>query len=228
MRADFPPAELLRRQVQSLFPPGVVAGVARIGETAPLIDAEGNGLARMVPARQAEFIAGRLALRRAQAELGVPPFALINGPDRSPQWPDGYCGSISHAGGVAVVALCHSESGFGSLGLDIEEDRELSPELQENVLLPLERAALARCDHAGRQARLIFCVKECVYKAQYMFSRQLFGFEVIAVTLSDGAFMAQFMADMAPFRAGDCLKGRYVFTNGLVIAGMALRDTQPR
>ncbi|MCC5986613.1 MAG: 4'-phosphopantetheinyl transferase superfamily protein [Pararhodobacter sp.] len=219
----------LLEQVRGLFardlPLGL--GLARIGEGGEsiLIGAEGDGLGRMVPKRRAEFAAGRLALRRAQAALGVAPFAVASSTNRAPFWPEGFCGSISHDGGVAIAVLGRRQGGLQSLGLDIEEDRALPAELHDSVLLESERAAIAGCENGGLKARTIFSIKECVYKAQYPLSLRLFGFEVIEVALDArrGAFCARFMEDVAPFRAGECITGRYSAVGGLIVSTVALR-----
>lgn len=178
----------------------------------------------MVPARQAEFTAGRLALRRAQAALGVTGFALPNGPDRAPIWPEGYCGSISHAGAVAIAVMGRRTDGLQALGLDIEDDAALPEELHESVLRPAEQAGLRGRDDAGRRARAIFCIKECVYKAQYPLSGRLFGFDMIEVSLApeSGTFTARFMGDAPPFQAGDCQQGRYSACDGLIVSALAI------
>lgn len=220
--------EALLKSVRGLFPGEVAVGLARIGTAGKscLTGAESDGLEQMVPARQAEFIAGRHALRRAQAALGVAGFALPNGPDRAPIWPGGYCGSISHAGGLAMAVLGRCRGGLRSLGLDIEEDTELESDLHETVLVPAERGALHGNDDAGRRAKAIFCIKECVYKAQYPLSRVIFGFEAIEVRphAASRTFVARFLTDIAPFRAGNCLQGRYLACKGLIVAGLALPE----
>ena len=230
-------AAALLARVRALFPPDLRLGlgVARLGEgsDAHLMAQENKALGRVAPLRRAEFAAGRLALRRAQAALGVTPFAVPNGADRAPAWPRGFCGSISHAGGVAMAVLGRQDGGLRSLGLDIEVYEALPAALHDSVLLPPERAGIGGGIDAGRWAQAIFCIKECVYKAQYPLTGQLFGFEVIEVTQGSvafdrgewpGAFTAQFKKDVVPFRAGDCVEGRYSAGGGLIVSAVALRQ----
>lgn len=220
----------LSETVQALFPAGVAAGVARIGEGGEedLLDEERGALARMVPQRKAEYIAGRLALRRAQRALSLPGFSVPNGPDRSPHWPPAFCGSISHAAGLAVAILSRQSNAAHSLGIDIEEDIALPAELLGIVLCPDERALLARED-TDRLARIVFAAKEAVYKAQYPLSLRLFGFDAVAISLDtgQGRFDARFTTDIAPFSAGDRIAGRYSACDGLILAGVALGALHP-
>lgn len=222
-------AAVLLARVRGLFAPDLPLGVgmAQIGEgsLSLLIGSEGDGLGRMVPKRQVEFATGRLALRRAQLALGVTPFAVPNGGDRAPIWPEGFCGSISHEGGVAMAVLGLRQGGLLSLGLDIEEDRELPDDLFESVLVESERAVVCDSENGGRLARAIFSIKECVYKAQYPLSLRLFGFEVIKVKLDarQGTFSGCFLQDVVPFRTGDCVTGRFSSEGGLIVSAVALR-----
>lgn len=219
-----PSRQMFSDGVRALFPAGVALGVARVGEgrTADLLTDELAGLDRMAPARAAEFIAGRLALRHAQKSLSVAGFAVPNAADRSPQWPEGFCGSISHARGLAVAVLAHRSERLLSIGVDIEDDSALPADLHDIVLVPEERAALADKVDAGQQAKAVFVVKEAVYKAQYPLTGRLFGFDQISVSLhpQTGCFDARFNAGIAPFRAGERLNGRYSACGGLVIAGL--------
>lgn len=223
-------SQALAERVRSLFPAEVGLGVALLGEgqSSDLLAAESAGLTRMVPARAAEFIAGRLALRRAQQALSAACFPVPNATDRSPQWPAGFCGSISHACGLAVAVMAHQSDGLQSLGIDIEDDAPLSADLQDIVLVQEERRALAARVDASRKAKIIFSVKEAVYKAQYPLTGKLFGFDQITVSLLSptDCFDARFNADILPFQVGSRVAGRYSTGDGLVVAGVSLGATR--
>lgn len=216
----------LSHGARALFPAAVAVGVAGVGEgrAADLMTEEITALGSMAPNRAAEFIAGRLALRRAQRSLSVPCLAVPNAADRSPQWPAGFCGSISHACGLAIAVLAHRSDRVQSLGVDIEDDAALPADLHDIVLVPEERAALAGKESANRQAKIIFAAKEAVYKAQYLLTRRLFGFEMITVSVQPqaGCFGARFNSGIAPFRSGEHVAGRYSVCGGLIIAGLVL------
>ena len=84
-----------------------------IGMTLP------DHLARAVPKRRAEYLAGRYLARELLAPLGFADFTLLRGEDRAPQWPQGIAGAISHNADTALCAV-HRESGLGGVGLDVE------------------------------------------------------------------------------------------------------------
>lgn len=187
----------------------VAAVPVALGDTGALLGAERAAITGAVPARQREFAAGRMAARMAMGQQMVLPM----GSDRAPLWPDGWSGSITHAGPWAVAAAMR---GQGMVGLDMEPDEDLPEEILDTVLTPIERAALRDL----RQARLIFAIKEAAYKAQYPRSRQIFGFEVFEVRLSGDGFEAVFQQSIGPFQRGEGLFGRFGTAGGFVMAGL--------
>lgn len=198
---------MIRRQLLGLAASvfqGLPVGIAPV-DGVSLKPEEESALKGAVPARQAEFSAGRAAARMA---LGHE-MALPMGPDRAPIWPEGVRGSITHAGGWALAVV-----GPGLTGIDLEPGEDLPEEVRETVLLPQERGA------DGRTARLIFSAKECAYKAQYPVTRQLFSFDTFAVELGEGAFRAVWQHDVGPFRAGQALAGRFAIGDGFILTGI--------
>jgi 4'-phosphopantetheinyl transferase EntD len=133
-----------------------------------LMPEEQAHIARAIPKRRFEFAAGRRAARQALAELGQPSTAIPQAPDRSPIWPDGLTGSITHCDTLCIAALapqtCHR-----SLGIDIEPATPLSADLEPVIATPSEQRALAALPPARRlhMAKQIFCAKEALYKAQH-------------------------------------------------------------
>lgn len=172
------PQQALLALIERLHAPGVHWGIARIDEVAELTASEAASVARAVPARRQEFAAGRLAVRRARAGLGLPSDDLAEGlpagPDRLPLWPDGMTGSISHAAGLAVAAVARPPV---RLGIDLEEDKPLDPGLVEEICLPAEGAM---------PPIRVFSAKEAIFKAEYPRTRVLHGFHGIEVDLARG------------------------------------------
>ena len=145
-----------------LLPPSVVV-VELNGEAAPTALPEGAPTTeRAVPQRVAEFASGRWCAEQALARLGVPFGPVAIGPGREPLWPSGVVGSITHSGTRRAAAVAH-EADVAALGVDVEVDRELPPEVVDDVLTGGERARFA--DGAARLAA--FSVKEAVFKAWF-------------------------------------------------------------
>ena len=147
-------------------------------------------IAQAVSKRQAEYLAARLLLRRLQQQLELMPVQILPGADRSPVWPAGQQGSVSHSGDLVLVGLGNSDG--RRLGVDLEQwltaaqYQELAPAIlsaaeqqwcqRENSNMPL-----------SQQLTLIFAAKEALYKALYPDCRQIMEFSaarVLAITAS--------------------------------------------
>lgn len=185
------------------LPQGVALGQGRDEPLWP-----GEGLTGAVPSRLAEFARGRSAARAAMRALGVEPAATPMNSDRSPQWPTGLTGSISHCAG-ACLAIVGLRADFAGLGLDIEPVQPLTPDLWPVILRPEE---------AGLDPLAVFVAKEAAYKAQFAVTRALFDFQMLSVRLDGAGFRAVFQHPVGRFRAGDGLQGRLVRTPGHVAA----------
>ena len=97
MALDSDPFADLAAALARVLPPGVAVAVEDPAASAEgMFDAEARAVARAVPARRAEFAAGRRAAHRAMERLGVPAAPVAMGSDRAPVWPPGVIGSISH------------------------------------------------------------------------------------------------------------------------------------
>ena len=157
-----------------------------------------------VATRQREFAAGRSAARQAVSLLGHAPTAIPQGPDRTPIWPAGISGSITHSATLCLAAVAHAPA---LIGIDLEPSTPLAPDLWDVILLPAERAALLGHPNAPLLAKMIFSAKEAAYKAQFPRSKTLFGFDAIQITLSDTSFTARFTQSVPGFAAGTTLHG---------------------
>jgi 4'-phosphopantetheinyl transferase EntD len=103
----------------------------------------------------------RIVARELLARAGCENCAVPNAPTGAPIWPSEIVGSLAHDSHVAVAAVApHRE--FASIGIDIEPAEALPIELLKIIATPSERSALASYVYGGR---LLFAVKEAVYKA---------------------------------------------------------------
>lgn len=202
----------------ALFPTEVSVAVCNLAAADPgaLWPEERAAVARAVPRRVTEFAAGRQAARQALSALGLPPLALPRLPDRAPLWPEGIAGSISHSAGLAVAVARRG----APIGVDVEEDLALAPEIWPEISSAAERASLPDGD-AGLWLRRLFAAKEALFKAQAQGARAMFGFDAVHVTLAEEGFDAQFRTDAGAFRTGDVVRGRLALVEGLVLAGVA-------
>ncbi|MGW7238300.1 4'-phosphopantetheinyl transferase family protein [Streptomyces sp. NPDC054804] len=158
--------------IEELLPDSVVA-VEMLGDEAireaPLYPEEAALVARAVPKRRREFSAVRACARRAMEKLGVPPQPVLSGERGAPRWPDGLVGSMTHCEGYWAAALARATD-LASLGIDAEPHAPLPEGVAESVLLPSEQERLRRlvAERPGvHWDRLLFSVKESVYKAWF-------------------------------------------------------------
>lgn len=183
--------------------------------------------ANAVPSRRREFAAGRVAATQAMRALGLQPMPVRMAEDRSPVWPEGVVGSISHSRSLAAAAVARSAGSIRAVGLDIEEAEGLDAGLIGEICLGPERAWLEMqpLEDRGLLAKAIFSAKEAAYKCQYPLTRAMFGFEVIEIDLqmAQGRFFARFTDEVGPFRRGDVIRGKVGLGAGHIVSLAVLR-----
>jgi 4'-phosphopantetheinyl transferase EntD len=163
--------------------PDIAVAAVRAGEHT-LYPEEQTFVARAVPARRADFAAGRTAARRALGALGIEPRAIPSGERRAPVWPEGTVGSISHSGGWAVAAVARSSDVF-ALGLDIEVAAPLPEDVEALVVGPRDRLG-----SSNYRATIAFSAKESVYKALQPARGWLLEFADVELELEGESFTA--------------------------------------
>lgn len=214
-------------KLETIFEPAIriATGDPRADWAAGPPDEEA-ALRRASPKRLREFRAGRSLARKAMRDLGLPPAPIFVAMDRSPTWPEGLAGSISHCDDLCAAALALSSDGYLSIGIDIEPAVPLDAVLLDDICNEEERDWLACLPEArrGLYARAIFSAKECAYKCQYTLSKQLLDFHAMTVSmdLDTFDFVARFNEEAKPFRKGNRLRGRFAIGLEHIVTGMAL------
>ncbi len=191
-----------------------------------LTEGEAALMAKAVDKRRREYTAGRVLARRAAAQLGLGPIEVLPREDRSPAWPEGVVGSITHTRGHVAVALARSETVRG-LGLDVEQAEPLKHRLWDMICTGEDRAMLARYSEPERSrlAKIVFSAKEAAYKAQYAITEQFLGFAAmhIDLDLAESRFVATFRQEAGDaFAPGDTLIGSLVRTERLVATAVII------
>ncbi|MFC5065975.1 4'-phosphopantetheinyl transferase family protein [Actinomycetospora atypica] len=188
---------------------------------------EEAAVAKAVASRRAEFTTARACAREALAALGAPAGAVPVGEKRSPVWPDGVVGSITHTPGFRGAAVAWA-SAVRSLGIDAEAHDVLPSGVLEAVSSEAERAVLAglAADHPDvHWDRLLFSAKESVYKTWFPLTGRWLGFEEAALTpAADGTFTAELLVP-GPVVDGvevSSFAGRWTVAGGHVITAIAL------
>ncbi|HBM06893.1 MAG TPA: 4'-phosphopantetheinyl transferase, partial [Pseudomonas sp.] len=100
--------------------------------------------------------------------------------DRSPCWPAGVVGSITHGAGWAAAAVARREQWRG-IGLDVEKQipTTRADRLVAEILTPNELEGYAALDETQRALRvtLTFSLKESLFKALYPLVNKRFYFQ---------------------------------------------------
>ncbi|MFF5174273.1 4'-phosphopantetheinyl transferase [Micromonospora sp. NPDC000089] len=210
--------------MRDLLPPPVVVVEAGPADwVGALLPAEAAGIGeRAVQGRRREFTAGRVCARRAMAALGLPAAPVLAAADRSPVWPAGVVGAITHTAGYCAAAVAR-DTDVRSVGMDAERHTALSPRVRRVVLRPEEEEHLARLPGgADWAAVVVFSVKETVYKVWHPVVRSWLGFQDATVELDPdaGTFTArinpQRVAAAAVTEPPALVTGRFAVADGLV------------
>ncbi len=215
--------------IGALFAPDIRTGSRATDEHLhdALPPAEAALSARFAPRRRREFAAGRACARRLLASLGVPAVAIGMDANRAPCWPEGIVGSISHGAGLCVVAVARRGAVVG-LGVDVESDAPLSAGIRRRVCTPGERRRLDGLaePEAGRLAKLLFSIKEAIYKCVHPLVQTPIGFQQAEIQLDveQGRFRVE------PVAAGPevsarlaAVGGAFAWREGRVLSGATLR-----
>ncbi len=183
---------------------------------------------RAVEKRRREFATARACARDALTELGEPRRPILTGPKGEPLWPEGIVGSITHCDGYRACAVARS-SQLTTLGVDAEQNLPLPEGVLGDIALPEERELLrelARHAPATHWDRLLFSIKESIYKAWFPLAGRWLGFEdaMVAIDPREGSFNARLLVP-GPVLNGSELRrfsGRWLAADGLLMAAIAM------
>lgn len=181
--------------VAALFPrPDVVAfELSGPGDETQLHPAEAAQIGHASEKRRREFAAGRMCARAALTELGVAADRpLGSAEDRSPLWPNGVIGSISHTGDYCIAVVARADAPARGIGVDAEQLGRVTDNLHRTIFTTTERAWLDRLPGAERAdaATTLFSGKEAFYKAQHPLTRSWVGFkDVSGRTATEGLIL---------------------------------------
>jgi 4'-phosphopantetheinyl transferase EntD len=212
-----------------LFPLDVCSVSTGSGRAPPAPLPEEQRLVELAVAkRQREFAMGRACAHAALERLGIHGVPILSGARREPLWPDGVVGSISHTDGMCAAAVA-SASKYQGIGIDLEPDRPLPPEIASAVCSKEELVALERTLAFDPLliARLVFSAKESVYKCQYPSTQAWLGFDDVQIRLAaSGELSVQACRIAGQDDWPGRLRGRWKREAGfLVVAAWLTRET---
>lgn len=213
--------------IETLVPASASAEMFADAPESAMFALEAAAIANAVAARRREFGTVRHCARKALQQIGVPPVPVLPDVDGAPRWPAGVVGSMTHCAGYRAAAVARSRE-LLSVGIDAEPHAAMPGAMLEVVLRHEERARLRALADAHPELhwdRIVFCVKEAVYKAWFPLTRAWLDFADVSATVDpQGSFSARLLV-RGPRVAGDELNGfsgRWVVGRGLVLAATSV------
>jgi 4'-phosphopantetheinyl transferase EntD len=215
--------------IDDILPPPVVAEEAFGDLPGTVLFAEEEAvIAKAVDKRRREFTTARACARAALARLGLPAVPIVPGFRGAPQWPAGVVGSITHCNGYRACAVAR-DSDIVTIGLDAEPHDRLPDGVLDAVSLAPERARLAELTAVVPGVcwdRLLFCVKESVYKAWFPLTSRWLGFEEACIDFDPAgqSFSARLLVP-GPVVNGQPLTGftgRWLVSEGLIVTAIVI------
>jgi 4'-phosphopantetheinyl transferase EntD len=174
--------------------------------------------ARTVSKRREEFAAGRTCARNALDLLGVPQMPILRGKQNEPLWPKGVVGSITHCKGYCAAAVTFLNL-CGAIGIDAEPNESLPSDVLGLIARQREQEWILNANNDEIcWDRLLFCIKESIYKVWYPLERRWLDFDQAEVEIQ---------AETSTFKAAllcptsicpHVIEGRFCASDSLLLA----------
>jgi 4'-phosphopantetheinyl transferase EntD len=172
----------LQSSIDTMALPGILVAhrVIADGDEFALLPEEFSAFATSVTKVRRASGAARIVARELLRQIGQPRYAISKSASGAPVWPDGIVGSMAHDAEIAVAAIAQRRD-LLSVGVDVEPAEPLDPGLLEIVATTNERSIIQSDPNLGR---LLFAVKEAVYKAVYPLDGLFLDHHDVEVSLS--------------------------------------------
>jgi 4'-phosphopantetheinyl transferase EntD len=176
--------QALQHSIDALDVPGVLIGhrVISDGDEFALMPEEFNAFATSVDRVKRASGAARMVARNLMLRFGQSQQAIPRAVSGTPIWPPGLVGSLAHDSEVAVAAVAKRDD-FLSLGIDVEPAEPLEADLLNLIATGSE---LKRMTDHPCSGRLLFAIKEAVYKSAYPLDGTFLEHHDVEVNLAAG------------------------------------------
>ena len=180
--------------------------------------------------RAAEFATGRTCAHAALYRLTGRMHSVRRAPTREPIWPSGVVGSITHCAGYYAAAV-GLRTHWSAIGIDAEANAPLPEGVLSLIATENERKHLARLEQTRSSDtkvhydRLLFSVKECVYKAWYPLIRTPLEYSQVSVFLDsfEHTYRVAIHRKDSSCLTGNCLlKGRFACSDKFILASLCV------
>ncbi len=192
-----------------------------------LFPEEWAAVAGAVEKRRREFSTARWCARLALRRLDLPPTPIVPGQRGAPNWPATVVGSITHCAGFRAAAVAHQRD-LLTLGIDAEPNEPLPRGVFETISTPDERDEHRILGKGGSVCwdRMLFSIKESVYKAWYPVTHRFLDFNEATVHID--AERRTFYAELhaPPVHVSGlpvaAFTGRWAASEGLLVSAIAV------
>lgn len=216
----------LENATRTLFDQSVAVRAIAIGDPAAMgTVAEISALGQVVDKRKAEFVAGRHAARGALRGIGLPDTDILIGTHRQPLPPREAVLTISHDQRLAMAVAAPAEKWLG-VGVDIADADDLAENLIATICGKSDLCNLQSGESIAERAKLVFCLKEALFKAIFPQVGDWMDFSQSALSLDHGSasYQARFFgADGAELSLQGQWHGRFARVGDRWIAAAGLR-----
>lgn len=179
--------------------------------------------------RRIDFFSGRRCAHLAMAEAGYPNHPILRGESREPLWPLSIVGSITHDQTIAAAIVARKNQNICGIGIDIESlDREIRGNISKQILTLGEQEQWGNEDFAiNREARVIFSIKESIFKCLYPLNQIFLHFEDAAIiAMSEDRFTATIFKNPFPqkIKTPFELTGKLVFHENKILTALMVTN----
>jgi 4'-phosphopantetheinyl transferase EntD len=172
----------MKQAIDALAFPDLLIGHRLIskGDELTLIQEEEASLPFTSLERRRASSASRHVARELMKSMGFVDFPILRSTFGDPIWPAGVVGSMAHNAQIAVAAI-GLQRDLEAVGIDIENVVPLPTDMLELICTPREIHAISDYPLG---TKLLFVIKEAVYKAAYPLDHKFLNFHEIQVDLA--------------------------------------------
>lgn len=177
--------------------------------------------------RRAEFSTARVLAHQAMQRAGLRQAPVLRNTDRSPRWPDGLQGGLTHSRGLAAAAISTTLAG---VGIDLEQQGRLAEAAATRILTAGESAVLGDLDGDFRWlATLAFSAKEAVYKSIYPAVGLYIGYREVTIALhpETASFTARYLGNNPANAVLEADRGEWWCISDVVLTRFEIEPTPP-
>ena len=188
-------------------------------ENFELYEDEKLATVKMKLKRLNDYRASRYCARALLEVMGIYQFPLLKSAEGMPIWPTGIVGSISHSGGLCIAVAASIDTYIQSIGIDIETAAPLSRGTLDVVCTKEEIARLETIGEPLFFGKIIFSIKESIFKFFYPLYQQWIGFKdaTVYLDLIENEFSVKFKETIDYRIRSTAMHGKWFINHDYII-----------